>query len=166
MLVCFFISNTTTTETLSVSNSRFNDNTGNQGVYISSFSSGAVNASFDRAEFSNNHLEGLDVQTGGGTIIIAVTDCVAASNGDIAFRINSGNVGAINLSLTHCLIANNSVGVQAAKVNATIWLAQSTLTGNAAGYMAAIGGVVNSFADNYFVANGPNTGLLGSATRQ
>jgi len=34
------------------------------------------------------------------------------------------------------------------------------LTGNAAGFLAFNGGVINSFSDNYITANGSKTGTL------
>jgi hypothetical protein len=154
---------TTQTQTLSVSNSHFFSNA--NGVSIQAFGSGAIGASFARTEFIGNQSEGLTSLTGGGSVAIAVTDSVAANNGDRGFVINSGNVGTINLLLTRCQVANNAAGVEAVKVGATIWLAQSTLTGNASGYLRTIGGVVNSYGDNY-ITDTNNTGALVNVSKQ
>ena len=72
----------------------------------------------------------------------------------------------INLSLTHCLVEANIVGIQSTGQNSTVWLAQSTLTGNAAGFFAFNGRVINSFSDNYITPNGSKIGTLTPVGKQ
>jgi hypothetical protein len=60
----------------------------------------------------------------------------------------------------------NQAGVLAQGTNATLWLAQSTITGNGSGYTANMGGVINSYGDNYFSANPLNSGSLTAVTKQ
>jgi hypothetical protein len=51
--------------------------------------------------------------------------------------------------------------------NAILWLAESTVTGNAIGFDATMGGVIKSYGDNYLAAgNGSNTGSLTTVGRQ
>jgi hypothetical protein len=144
------------TGTLAVSNSYFNDNNQN-GIAIEIFGSG-VTASIDRSGFSGNHISGFLVG-GTGPVAVGVVDSVAANNGSQGFFIETSG-SAINLSLTHTLTEGNGIGVQATGTNATIWLAQSTVTGNTTGFNASSSGVINTFQDNYFTNNGPNTGSL------
>jgi hypothetical protein len=163
-----FLSNATTLQTLTVSNSYFNNNA--QGVSIVSNSSSAITASIDRTVFSENTSSGLFVQglTSTGPISVAVTDSVAA-NGEGGFLVESSAGHSVtNVSLTHSVaIGNSSYGVQAFGTNATIWLAQTTLTGNASGFMARNGGVVASYGDNYLgAANGTPTGSLTGTGKQ
>lgn len=168
-----FYSTATTTQTLAVSNSYFNDNAGN-GIGIEPRSSGAITAAIDRTEFHDNANIGLFVYAvnGTGPVSVAVTDSVAANgnsfNGNTGFDVESGtNRSVSNLSLTHSLAVGNAIGVAAGSSNATLWLAQSTVTGNGTGYSASNGGVIKSYGDNYLAAgNGSNTGSLTSVGRQ
>jgi hypothetical protein len=148
--------------TLAVSNSYFNDNNQN-GIAIEIFGSG-VTASIDRSGFFGNHISGFLVG-GTGPVAVGVVDSVAANNSSQGFFIETSG-SAINLSLTRALTEGNGIGVQATGTNATIWLAQSTVTGNAAGFNASSSGVINSYVDNYFAANGANTGSLISVGKQ
>jgi hypothetical protein len=160
-----FRSTATTTQTLAVSNSYFTNNASN-GIVIETLSSGAVTAAIDRTEFNNNANIGLFVwgANGTGAINVAVTDSVAANSnkfsGNTGFEVEGGN-----LSLTHSLAVGNAVGV-ATSQNSTIWLAQSTLTGNVVGYDAS-SGAIKSYGDNYLLAgNGSNLGTLTSVGKQ
>jgi hypothetical protein len=158
-----FFGSATTLQTLTVSNSYFNNNS--TGIAIAPSSSGAVTASIDRTVFSENAGNGLFVQglLSTGPISVAVTDSVAA-NGISGFLVESSPGHSVtDVSLTHSVvIGNTNYGVQSLGTNATIWLAQSTLTGNGSaggsGYQTQSGGVIMSYGDNYLAAaNGPST---------
>jgi len=168
-----FVSTATTPQTLAVSNSLFNDN-GLNGMSIGTFSSGAVIGAIERTGFYGNGQDGLTVSgfSGTGALTVAVTDSVAANNGagtgnTIGFSVDSAaNHSPTNLSLTHSLAEGNGRGLEAAGVNATLWLAQSTVTGNGNGYVVLPGGVINSYGDNYITANGFSTGNLTPVGKQ
>jgi hypothetical protein len=167
-----FILNGSTTVTLAVSDSYFNDN-GSYGIDIGpsglSTDTGVITASIDRTEFSGNGGDGLLVTglDGRGTITVAVTDSVAVHNGLVGFHVDSpAGYPVSKLSLTHSLAAGNVTGIEANEANATLWLAQSTVTGNGTGYNASLGGTIFSYGDNYFAANGGNTGILSSVSKQ
>ena len=150
--------------TLAVSNSYFNDNA--NGIAIESSGSG-VPISIDRSGFFGNHVTGFLVAVGAGVNAVGVVDSVAANNGSQGFFVETTGSAVSNLSLTRTLAEGNGAGVQATGSNATIWLAQSTVTGNSGhGFVAASSGVINSFGDNYFAANGPNTGSLTSVSKE
>ena len=70
------------------------------------------------------------------------------------------------LSLFHSVSANNGTGISAQGVGATLRVAQSMVTGNAAGWIATSGGVVASYGDNYIDGNGANTGSLTTIIKQ
>jgi hypothetical protein len=169
-----FISTATTTQKLAVSSSYFNDN-GNAGIIIATQSSGAITASIDRTGFYSNVGPGLfvDGSNGTGALTVGVTDSVAANNAASSGSIGSGfivhsaaNQSVSNLSLTHALTEGNGFGVSAIGANATLWLAQSTMTGNGTGFSASSGGVINSYGDNYFATNGANSGSLTGVSKQ
>jgi len=164
-----FTSSASTTQTLAVSDSYLTDNHTN-GMLIETTSSGAVAAAVDRVVLYGNGTGLLaDGRNGTGALNVAVTDSVAsnatsASNGFSLISAANQSIG--NLVLTRITAANNHTGVAAAGANATVQLAQSTVTGNAFGYAAVSGGVMLSFGDNYITNNTSNSGSLGGATRQ
>jgi hypothetical protein len=168
-----FISNATTLQTLSVSNSYFSNNSGN-GIVVETFSSGPVTVSLDRVGLHDNAFAGLNVigNFGTGEIDVTVVDSVAANNvgvpGDgVGFFVQSAMSHSITtLSLTRSSATGNSYGITAAGTNATMLIGQSTVTGNGVGYLAESSGTISSYGDNYIGANGTNGGSLGSTTKQ
>jgi hypothetical protein len=163
----------TTTQQLAVSNSYFADN-GIDGTFIETTNLGTVAAAIDRTVFFGNLGSGLLAQGSDGTggLFVGVTDSLAANNNSsgstaAGFQVSSGNgFGSIsNLSVTHSLVEGNIIGVAAVGSHATLWLAQSTLTGNAAGFQT-VGGSILSYSDNYITANGASTGTLTPVGKQ
>jgi hypothetical protein len=157
----------TAQQTLTVSNSYFNDN-GNAGVDLRTLSAGELTASFDRTGFSGNGA-GLKVegQNGTGALIVAVTDSVAANNSGSGFYVQSTTGASVsNLSLTHTQIAGNGTGIEATGAGGMLWFARSTVTGNATAYVRGTSGALISYGDNYMAAaNGAGLGgPLGAAT--
>jgi len=158
---------TFSTASVAVSNSYFDGN-GNAGILIETLESGAVSASVDRTGLYGNAI-GVSVsgQVGTGALYVAVTDSVATQNmtGFAAFA-QAGH-SATNLSLTHVLAEGNTTGIQS-DGPATLWLAQSTVTGNGLHGFAVTGsgGVINTYQDNYIANNGLNTGSLTTIGKQ
>jgi hypothetical protein len=165
-----FVSTATTTQTLAVSNSYFNDNS-QSGIFIATASSGAITAAIDRTGVNGNSNNGMLVfgaATVTGQPTVAVTDSVAANN-VCGFCILSDSAGPTsNLSLTRVLSEGNATGVKADGVHGFIWLAQSTLTGNAQSFFVSGGGSrIFSYLDNYIAAaNGPPFGSSSSVAKQ
>jgi hypothetical protein len=163
-----FMSNATTVQAFAVSNSYFNDN-GGTGIVISTGGSGAITASVERTGFYGNVNGGFEVDGdfGAGAITVSVVDSVAANKGFGFLASAAANHSVTNVSLTHSQAASNSIGIAAQGANATLWLAQSTVTGNAVGFETNSGGRINSYGDNYLqAANTLNSGTLGTASRQ
>ena len=165
----FFVSAGSTLQTLSVSNSYFNDN-GAYGIGLATASVGAVNAAIDRTVLFGNGDWGLHVDAEGAstsTLTVAVTDSVAASNVGPGFYVTSNGIATSNLSLTRSLAQGNGIGIQADKTGATLWFAQSTLTGNTVGYATSAGGVIKTYSDNNIDAsNGAESGSLTAFAKQ
>ena len=153
-------------QSLAISNSQFNDNIGT-GIAIQSRSTGAIGATIDHTELSGNFANNLFVGPAGGTgtVTVAVTDSVAASNfaGVVASTLNQSTIA---ITLTHVLLQNNNYGAQSTGTNAAIFLGQSTLTGNTEEFSADHSGVIYSYGDNYAAANVTYTGSLTPATKQ
>jgi len=158
----------TVASSLGVSNSHFDDN-GSVGILIQTESANAVTVAIDRTTFYDNAGAGLAAngEFGTGALNVAVTDSSAA-HGNFGFVVASAAGQSVtSLSLTHTLAEGNSnAGVRALGTNSTLWLAQSTVTGNTASFDVESGGVINSYGDNYFSANGVPTGSLSTATKQ
>jgi len=148
------------TTQLSVSNSYFTDNR-HHGIYIGTTTTGGVTASIDWVGICHNSEAGLfvDGNLAKGALVVAVTDSVAANNRVKGFLVESS--GAVSkLVLTRSTSASNNTGIQALGNNASVWLAQSTVTGNATGFTFAAGGVIWSFRDNHMSDNAFNSGVL------
>jgi hypothetical protein len=168
----YFQSNVTTAQTLTVSNSYFNNSA--VGIGITTINSGAITASVERTGFSGNGLGTgsvsggsallVDGSSGSGALTVAVTDSVAANN-NVGFAARSSAGQSItNLALTNVQVTGNAYGIGAYS-GATLWLAHSTLTGNASEFDIN-GGAINSYGDNYAAANPTANGSLGTATKQ
>jgi hypothetical protein len=152
---------------LAVSNSYFDGN--GDGIDIDTLGSGAVSASVDRTGLYGNFSAGIFVTgaNGTGALNVAVTDSISANNFYGFFVVSSSGHSVTNLSLTHVLAeGNGGVGIRANQPNATLWLAQSTVSGNAAGFSIGTGSVINSYLDNYFANNGASTGSLATVGKQ
>lgn len=154
--------------TLAVSNSYFSDN-GASAMLIDMEGTAALTASIDRTGFYGNGSFGLLAQgAANGTLTVGVADSVASNTSGCGFCADAGNSATVvNLALTHSLSEGNGTGVGATSADATVWLAQSTLTGNTIGYNASGGGVINTYTDNYnAAANGTPTGTLTGVGKQ
>jgi hypothetical protein len=165
-----FFSNTAST--LTVSNSLVADN-GNVGIFVQpSTVSSLVTAIVNRVEVNNNvtgiHVSGLAASSG-GTVTATVSDSVAAGNSDKGFFVEtfaSGPSTSAVLTLVRAVAANNSIGVEAVGANATMLLAQTTVTGNSSfGWTAASAGTIKTYSDNYINAVS-NQGSLTAVVRQ
>jgi hypothetical protein len=162
----FFHAKATTTQQLAVSNSYFID--GHSGITMQTENVGTLTVAVDRTGFYNNTGGGLnaDGSFGTGGLYVAVTDSVSANNQE-GFTVQTfTGQSVVNFSVTHSLVEGNVIGLSASGTNATLWLAQSTLTGNAAGFQLFFSATIQSFLDNYITANGANMGSLTAATKQ
>jgi hypothetical protein len=164
-----FVSNATTAQTLSVSQSYFTES--NVGIDVETHSSGAVTVTIDRVGLYRNVI-GLQAlgQGGTGALDVAVTDSTAANNRDVGatgFFVQS-DVGhsAARLVLTRSSAVGNVIGAASLSTNATLRLAASTVTGNDVGLDNSGGGVILTYGDNVLDGNVNNGGTLDPASRQ
>jgi hypothetical protein len=156
---------------LAVSASYFNEN-GQSGIAIGS-GSGGVTAAIARSIFNGNGFAGLFVNgtNGSGPVSVAATDSDASNNiggstGTGFLAQSSAGHSVVSLVLTRATVVGNLAGVVAMGANATLRLAQSTVTGNQLGYGVFSSASIMSYGDNYIAANGGSSGALGGATRQ
>jgi hypothetical protein len=144
---------------LAVSNTLLADN-GSNGIYIAPQGPGAVTAVLDHVKANKNANGGFYVngQYGTGTVKVTVSDSIAASNGD-GIVANTTSFGApTTVTVVQTVVANNnSAGLET--LGATIRLAQSTVTGNANGWLLYNNGAFQSYGDNYIDGNNANQGF-------
>jgi Right handed beta helix region len=154
-------------QTLTVSKSHFIGN-GEAGIVIDPFGNSTITASIDWTEFNGNTF-GIFAQGNGGpgTLTVAVTDSAVANSGSYGIGVQSPPGGAsANATVTRSQIAGSGTsGLLADGMNATLWLAQSTVAGNVAGYTASDSGVIKTFGDNSIVDTN-NDGSLTPVNKQ
>ncbi len=159
---------TTATSALTVSNSLAADN-GINGIAL--LATGSATAVFNSVEANNNGEHGIFVNgefsAGTNTINATVSDSVADGN-HVGIEARSPTGAApTSVMVFHSVAANNtSGGVSPNGTGATLRLANSTMTGNANGWLVQSSGVVASYGDNYIDGNGSNTGSLTPISRQ
>jgi hypothetical protein len=142
------------------------------GLQIGPTGSGTVTAVLNRVEADNNiPVDGLSI-TGafgsGGSITATVSESIISGNTN-GIDVNSTSGQAVTkVTVFHSVVANSQFnGVTANGANATVTLAQSSVAGNAgSGWNIAAGGVVQTYQDNYFNGNGPNSGSLSNVGKQ
>src|SRR5262249_12074048 len=143
------------TSTFSISKT-LDSNNGGTGIWLRPSGSSTISALFDRIGLYGNAEPGLLVSgfSSTGAINATVTDSVAAANLQQGINAFSG-VGhaVINMLVVGSVASNNLAGIHAQGANATIRLAQSTVTGNEFGWLATVGGVLLSYGDNSIDGN-------------
>jgi hypothetical protein len=152
---------------LTVSNSRFDNNQIN-GIGIGPQSSGGISASIDRSEFSGNGNAGLSIvrpPLGTGVIKAAVTDSVAANNANGIVSAAQG-FADVFVTLTHVLIEGSTQNGIFVSNGGQVFLAQSTLTGNASEFNVDFKSALWTYGNNYAAGNPTATGALTPANVQ
>jgi hypothetical protein len=146
-------------------------NTGSNAINVMQFGSGDVTAVFSRVEAVNAGGTGILVDgSSGGTVNVTVTDSVVARNGSIGIAANSNSPGggATNVMVVRSVVANNGTGIKAignlAGPTSVLRIGQSTVTGNASGWQAQNGGVVQSYGTNQVNGNDTNQTQIPAVT--
>jgi hypothetical protein len=135
---------------LFVSDTLVADNTLN-GIGLFPSGPSTVTAMLNRVELDSNFSGLLADGTNslGGAIKVTVADSVAANNANIGFVSSSAaGLAVTSVMLVRCVAVNNGTGVKADGTPATLRSAQSTVTGNATGWIAANGGTLFTYGDN------------------
>ena len=154
---------------LSVSNTLLSGN-GGGGIMVRTFGTGAgtVKAVFNRVEAYNNGngaraegaRAGIEISSGlsTGTINATIADSVSANNLR-GYLVDANFAGArTNVMLLRSVAANNETGI-VVQLQAIVRSARSTVTGNALGWSATSGGVLQTYGDNYIDGNTDDGGL-------
>jgi len=145
------------TSSLTVSNSLVADN-GSAGIFVSPTGSGTVTAVFNRVQTNNNAVHGIvfDGSVSTGTVKGSMYDSVVAGNANGAgfFANTTTGKAPTTLMVFNSVAANNDIGLFAQVTGATLRVAHSMVTGNASGWLALAGGIVQSAGDNTIEGNG------------
>jgi hypothetical protein len=156
-----FISNTITSQSLSVSDTYLTDN-GNFGILVQPNGAGTLSATMERVSlFNNQKAINLIGDFGTGAVSVTVTDSIVANNLFGASVVS--NHAVLNLLLMRTAITGNSVGLNADGGDTLLWLTGSAVTGNVTGFTKANNGGIITFGDNYIDSNRLNNGTLSHA---
>jgi len=142
---------------LVVSDTFVANNKGGNGIVVGPSGSGTVMAVFTRVEADNNG-DGILIDSTlyvGTGLTATATESVAAGNTGVGFKVNSNGTG-LSLMLFRSAAVNNDTGISAQGNSATLRIGQSTVTGNANGWTALLGGAVKSYKDNKIDGNNSN----------
>jgi hypothetical protein len=144
-------------------------NNGAHGVLIQPSGSGAVNGVFTRVRANQNGLSssgtGIYVYGGSSTGVLSVTvaDSVLAGN-HYGVAAASLATAPSAVMIRNSTISNNSVGIVAQA--ATVFVGQTTLSGNTTGWQSASGGVLDSYGNNNVNGNATNGTPTGTISLQ
>jgi hypothetical protein len=154
----YMISNDVATpQSLVIADSHFTG-IGGAGIEIDPFmASGKISVSINQVILDHNGT-GVDVNGNNSTgpLNVTVTDTVAANNSG-GFSVSSSH-SAASAVLTRVQVVGNQTGVSALGIDASLWLGQSTVTGNGTPYAATQNGTIITFQDNFFNDNGAAIG--------
>lgn len=136
---------------LYVSDSTIADNS-DTGIMIAP--SGAANAkiTFDRVHVENNTFGILfhgDFGSGTGALVATVRDSVVAggsSQGILARKLT--NPGSVRVMVDRTALVNNQTGIRVDGPGATVFVGDSTISGNDTGLLTTSGGIINSYKTN------------------
>ena len=144
----------TGTSELYFSDSVITDSSGD-GLFVHPTGNGAAKVMVDRVRVENAGATGFDFNGSNTTGLIqgTVRDSIAAGNGGngiLAVDQDGNNV--TKLMIDHTTVANNaSIGVSSVGTS-TIWIGDSTVTGNGTGFFSG-GGILASYGTNKLVGN-------------
>ncbi len=115
---------------------------------------------FNQVEANNNGGHGILVDGTNSAVANKVnataSESVAAGNGGTGFI--AGSISApTSFTVSHSVAANNRIGVEATGSAGILRLANSTVTGNTASWIATFNGVLDSYGDNYIDGNGDSS---------
>jgi hypothetical protein len=135
---------------LSVSDTLVSDSS--FGISFSPAGSGPMVATLDHVEMRNNVSDGLFVGAGTKPVKVTVSNSVIASN-DTGIDVQSSNAPAVVMVRNSTVANNTTYGLEGDGSAAVIRVTRSTITGNGTGWLAAVGAVVTTYADNNVIDN-------------
>jgi hypothetical protein len=147
------------TSHIAISDTLAADN-GGSGIFMRPTGTGATKLTLSRVVAANNSLDGVFVSGQfafpPGTIDAVIADSKAVANGSTGFNaFSTGGHGTTSMMLVRSVAMGNGLtGISASSIIATLRLARSTVTGNAASWTVANNAVLASFGDNYINGNG------------
>ena len=154
---------------LSVSDTSITSNAGS-GISVSPAfpggPAGTITAVFNRTQTNYNGSDGIAVSDGidvlvggyGNTVLVTVTDSVAASNGFAGF--DAGSLGgATTIMVSHSVATNNLIGV-ISEGGSTILIGQSVVTGNQTGWATNTSSGILSYGTNHVDGNHAGQGTM------
>ena len=151
---------------LLVSNTYITDNS-SEGLIIAPQGSASATASIGHVELHNNGGDGLFVQgSGSSAAITAVVADSAATRNVSGFLAQDNGSGSTLLTVVRSVAANNTHGIFASGANAVIRVSQTTVMGNADGWLTETNGVIFTYGNNVVDGNAANEGAMSAALQK
>jgi hypothetical protein len=134
------------------------------GIVLQSGGSGTVTAVFNRVQASGAVNEGIlvnGINSTGSVNATITSSTVNASTTAFGVNVVSTNNKAITrVMIVNSVVSDNSVGVVVNGMNATAFLAKTTIAGNTTAFSNSNSGALFSFGDNSIKSNGNDGGVI------
>jgi hypothetical protein len=128
------------------------------GIEVRPSGSAGAKATLDRVRVENASFNGIVFNGTDTTASLAgtVRDSVAAGNDGIGIYAIEGGAGTIEVMVVRSASVNNLTGIGAFGPDATVWIADTTVSGNGTGLNTTSSGVIVSYGTNKVNGNGTN----------
>ena len=125
------------------------------GILTAPTGSGSASVTLERVRAENTPGEGIRFAGTNttGTIVGTVRDSVSSGATTGLYVQDSGD-GTTKIMVERTTLVNNGFGIQAFGTFATIWLGNSTISGNATGLSSSTGAAIVSYETNRINGNG------------
>jgi hypothetical protein len=149
------ISNPGASINVKMSNSVISEN-GGDGIAIAPSGSPAVAVMLSGMHVENNGARDLffsGASSLGGSLRATLAGSTVSGGGSPILVSSSGGNAAVSVSIFGSQITNGLIAVTATGANATVFLSQTTLSGNGAPCSISSNAVISSYGDNYLADN-------------
>jgi hypothetical protein len=124
-------------------------------ILIEPIAAGSAKATLSRVTSTNNSFAlTINGNSGTGVVDALLGDSIISANGSGIFVTNPDGGGTVRVMVDRSAIANNrGKGISAASTAATIYVGDSTISGNGIGLATSGGGAIVSYRTNKIIAN-------------
>jgi hypothetical protein len=143
-------------------------NSGDTGINIQPTGSADVRIMIDRVRMENAQFHGIAVAGDNttGSLTAMIRESVASGGLGTGMSASDAGGGTTKVMIDRSAILNNFHGVAVAGANATIWIGDSTISGNVGIGFVSSGGVSASYGTNLVNGNGTDGAATSSAAHK
>lgn len=127
----------------------------NSAILIEPIAAGSAKVTLSRVTSTNNSFAlTINGNSGNGVVDALLRDSIISANGSGLFVTNPDGGGTVRVMVDRSAIANNrGKGISAASTAATIYIGDSTISGNGTGLATSGGGAIVSYGTNKIIGN-------------